>query len=125
MTRILKRLISSLLIVCLAGLGLPVHAGMLPADAANPERLRVLTVLERSDVQAALQVHGVSSADVKARVAAMTDDEVTQLAGQIDSLPAGGSDVLTIILVVFIVLLITDLLGLTHIFPFTSKSAKK
>jgi hypothetical protein len=125
MTGILKRLISSLLIVCLAGLGLPVHAGMLPTDAANPERLRVLTVLERSDVQAALQAHGVSSADVKARVAAMTDDEVAQLAGQIDSLPAGGSDVLTIILVVFIVLLITDLLGLTHIFPFTSKSAKK
>jgi Family of unknown function (DUF6627) len=125
MTRILKRLISSLLIVCLAGLGLPVHAGMLPTDAANPERSRVLTVLERSDVQAALQAHGVNPADVKARVAAMSDDEVAQLAGQVDSLPAGGSDVLTIILVVFIVLLITDLLGLTHIFPFTSKSAKK
>jgi hypothetical protein len=125
MTRIFKRLISSLLIVCLAGLGLPVHAGMLPTDAANPERSRVLTVLERSDVQAALQAHGVSPADVKARVAAMSDDEVAQLAGQIDSLPAGGSDVLTIILVVFIILLITDLLGLTHIFPFTSKSAKK
>jgi hypothetical protein len=123
--RTFKRLISSLLIVCLAGLGLPVHAGMLPTDAANPERSRVLTVLERSDVQAALQAHGVSPADVKARVAAMSDDEVAQLAGQIDSLPAGGSDVLTIILVVFIILLITDLLGLTHIFPFTSKSAKK
>ena len=123
--RTFKRLVSSLLIVCLAGLGLPVHAGMLPTEAANPERSRVLTVLERSDVQAALQAHGVSLADVKARVAAMTDDEVTQLAGQIDSLPAGGSDLLTIILVVFIVLLITDLLGLTHIFPFMSKSAKK
>ena len=123
--RTFKRLISSLLIVCLAGLGLPVHAGMLPTDAANPERSRVLTVLERSDVQAALQAHGVSPVDVKARVAAMSDDEVAQLAGQIDSLPAGGSDVLTIILVVFIILLITDLLGLTHIFPFTSKSAKK
>jgi hypothetical protein len=123
--RTFKRLVSSLLIVCLAGLGLPVHAGMLPTDAANPERSRVLTVLERSDVQAALKAHGVSTADVKARVAAMTDDEVAQLAGQIDSLPAGGSDLLTIILVVFIVLLITDLLGLTHIFPFTSKSAKK
>jgi len=123
--RTFKRLVSSLLIVCLAGLGLPVRAGMLPTEAANPERSRVLTVLERSDVQAALQAHGVSLADVKARVAAMTDDEVTQLAGQIDSLPAGGSDLLTIILVVFIVLLITDLLGLTHIFPFTSKSAKK
>jgi hypothetical protein len=125
MTRTFKRLISSLLIVCLAGLGLPVHAGMLPTDATKPERARVLTVLERSDVQAALQAHGVSPADVKVRVAAMTDDEVVQLAGQIDSLPAGGADVLGVILAVFIILLITDIVGWTHIFPFTQKSAKK
>ena len=123
MIRLFKRLLSSLLIVCLAGLGLPVRAGMLPTDAANPARARVLTVLERSDVQAQLQAKGVSQADVKARVAAMSDDEVAQLAGQIDSLPAGGSDVLTIILVAFLVLLILDLLGVTHIFPFT-KSLK-
>jgi hypothetical protein len=124
MTRLFKRLLSSLLIVCLAGLGLPVHAGMLPTGAANPERARVLTVLERSDVQAQLQANGVNPADVKARVAAMTDDEVAQLAGQIDSLPAGGTDVLGVILVVFLVLLITDILGFTKIFPFT-KSVKK
>jgi uncharacterized protein DUF6627 len=124
MTRLFKRLLSSLLIVCLAGLGLPVHAGMLPTDAANPARARVLTVLERSDVQAQLQANGVSPADVKARVAAMSDDEVAQLAGQIDGLPAGGTDVLGFILVVFVILLITDILGFTHIFPFT-KSVKK
>ena len=123
MTRMLKRLLSALLVVCLAGLGLPVRAGMLPTGAANPERARVLTVLERSDVQSGLQAHGVSPADVKARVAAMTDDEVAQLAGQIDSLPAGRADALTIILVAFIILLITDIIGWTHIFPFT-KSLK-
>jgi len=124
MTRLFKRVLSSLLIVCLAGLGLPVHAGMLPTEAANPARARVLTVLERSDVQAQLQANGVSPADVKARVAAMSDDEVAQLAGQIDGLPAGGTDVLGFILVVFVILLITDILGFTHIFPFT-KSVKK
>jgi uncharacterized protein DUF6627 len=124
MPRLFKRLLSSLLIVCLAGLGLPAHAGMLPTDAANPARARVLTVLERSDVQAQLQANGVSPADVKARVAAMSDDEVAQLAGQIDGLPAGGTDVLGFILVVFVILLITDILGFTHIFPFT-KSVKK
>ena len=124
MTRLFKRLLSSLLIVCLAGLGLPVQAGMLPTDAVNPGRVRVLNVLERSDVQAQLQANGVSPADVKARVAAMSDDEVAQLAGQIDSLPAGGTDVLGFILVVFIILLITDILGFTKIFPFT-KSVKK
>jgi uncharacterized protein DUF6627 len=124
MTRLCKRLISSLLIVCLAGLGLPVHAGMLPTEAANPARASVLTVLERSDVQAQLRANGVNPGDVKARVAAMTDDEVAQLAGQIESLPAGGTDVLGFILVVFVILLITDILGFTHIFPFT-KSVKK
>ena len=124
MIPLFKRLLSTLLIVCLAGLGLPVHAGMLPTEAANPDRSRVLTVLERTDVQAALQAHGVSTADVKARVVAMTDDEVAQLAGQIDAAPAGGTDVLGFILVVFIILLITDILGFTHIFPFT-KSVKK
>ncbi|HJY79336.1 MAG TPA: PA2779 family protein [Burkholderiales bacterium] len=123
MTQPFKRLVSMILVVCLAGLGLPVNAGMLPTDAANPERLRVLNVLERGDVQAQLQTRGVDPAQVKARVAAMTDEEVAQLAGQIESLPAGGSDALTIILVAFLILLILDILGVTHIFPFT-KSLK-
>jgi hypothetical protein len=96
---------------------------MLPTDAANPERSRVLNILDREDVLAGLKAHGVTPTDVKARVAAMTDDEVAQLAGQIDSLPAGGSDALTIIVVAFLILLILDIIGVTHIFPFT-KSLK-
>jgi hypothetical protein len=120
MFRSLKRLISGLLIVCLAGLGLPVHAGMLatPAGAGESERGQVLSILDRHEVRAGLEARGVSAAEVKARVAAMSDDEVAQLAGQLDSLPAGG-DVLGILLTVFIVLLITDILGFTKIFPFT------
>jgi hypothetical protein len=55
----------------------------------------------------------------RARVAALTDEEAATLAGRIDQLPAGSSDILGILLVVFIVLLITDILGLTKIFPFT------
>lgn len=110
-----KRLLSSLLIVCLAGLGLPVQAGMLPVDA---DRVHIYSVLDREDVRTQLEARGVNPADVKARVAAMTDEEAAQLAGQIDSLPAGG-DVLGVLLTVFIVLLITDILGFTKIFPFT------
>jgi hypothetical protein len=48
----------------------------------------------------------------------MTDDEVRSIAGRIDSLPAGG-DVLGILFTVFIVLLVTDILGFTKVFPFT------
>jgi predicted small lipoprotein YifL len=120
MKRTFQRFLASLLIVCLAGLGLPVQAGMLPTEAAvtNPDRTHIFSVLDRQDVRAQLQAHGVSSADVKARVAAMTDEEVRALAGQIESLPAGG-DILGVILIVFLVLLLTDILGFTKIFPFT------
>jgi hypothetical protein len=119
MIRAFKRSISSLLIVCLAALGLPAQAGMLPTQAQSAEHSRVLIVLDREDVRVQLQAHGVSPAEVRARVAAMTDDEVAQLAGQIDSLPAGGVDALGFILTVFVVLLITDILGFTKVFPFT------
>ena len=118
--RAFKRLLSSLLIVCLAGLGLPAHAGMLATEAgvSDVARTQVLSVLDRQEVRAQLEAHGVNPAEVKARVAAMTDAEVAQLAGQIESLPAGG-DVLGVLLTVFVILLITDILGFTKIFPFT------
>jgi hypothetical protein len=121
MTRFFKRFLAGTLMVCLAGAGLPVQAGMLPAA---PERAQILSLLDREEVRTQLQAHGVSPAEVKARVSAMTDDEVAQLAGQLESLPAGGADVLGVILAVFIILLITDILGFTKVFPFT-KSIKK
>src|SRR5438874_12772057 len=121
MKRTFQRFLASLLIVCLAGLGLPVQAGMLPTEATvtNPDRAQILSVLDREDVRLQLQAHGVSPADVKARVAAMSDEEARTLAGQIESLPAGGADVLGVLLIVFLVLLLTDILGFTKIFPFT------
>ena len=48
----------------------------------------------------------------------MTDAEIAQLNQRIDQMPAGG-DVLSIIFTVFIILLITDILGFTKVFPFT------
>ena len=121
MTRAFRRFLSSMLIVCLAGSSLPLQARMLPTDAG---RAQIFGLLVRDDVRTQLQARGVDPAEVKARVAAMTDDEVAQLAGQIEALPAGGADVLGVILAVFIILLITDILGFTKVFPFT-KSVKK
>jgi hypothetical protein len=85
----------------------------------SADRDRLASMLDRADIVAQLELHGVNSADVKARVAALTDDEAAQLAGKMDSLPAGG--LLELILIAFLVLVITDLLGYTHIFPFTKK----
>lgn len=118
----LRRVIASLLVISIAGLGLPLpaQAGMLGTEVVvqSAQRDRIATFLEREDVRQQLQANGVSPAEVKARVAALTDEEAAQLAARMDSLPAGG-DVLGVLLVVFLVLLLTDILGFTKIFPFT------
>lgn len=119
----LRRLIASLLVVSIAGMGLPLpaHAGMLGTDAAVSaqagERERITSFLERADVRAQLEAQGVDPAAVKARVAALSDEEAAELAAHMDSLPAGG--VLGLLLLVFVILLITDILGFTKVFPFT------
>jgi len=116
----LRRLIASLLVICIA-VPLPSQAAMLATDAslAAVQRDQVTRVLERADIQARLAALGVDADAVKSRVAALTDDEVAQLAAQIDNLPAGGDGIIGAIVLIFIILLITDILGLTKIFPFT------
>jgi len=119
----LRRLVASLLIVSIAGIGLPLpaQAGIVSTDTAlaSAERDRIASMLDRADVRAQLEAYGVRAADVKARVAALTDEEAAQLAGKLDRLPAGGDGIIGALLLIFIVLLITDILGLTKVFPFT------
>lgn len=91
-------------------------------QAADEARQRLAALLARDDVAAALQGHGVDAVQARARVDSLSDAEVQQLAGQIDQLPAGG-DVLGIALFVFLVLLFTDIMGYTDIFPFVKKTA--
>src|SRR3954463_5080025 len=118
----MRRFLSIVLIVSTAGMALPLpaQAGMLPTDAVTKER--ITGFLDRSDVRAKLESMGVNPADAKARVAALSDDEATQLAAKIDQLPAGadaGGALIGALLIIFIVLLITDILGVTKVFPFT------
>lgn len=91
------------------------------SQTAQENRERVRAFFDREDVQAQLQSRGVSSADAKARVAALTDQEVASVADHIDSLPAGGTDILGFFLLIFVILLITDILGLTKVFHFTRR----
>jgi hypothetical protein len=112
-----RRSIASLLILALA-MPLPLQAGMVTTESLL-ERERIATMLERADVQAQLQAHGVSPGEVKARAAALTDAEAAELAARIDELPAGGVSILGAVLLVFLVLLLTDILGYTKVFPFT------
>jgi hypothetical protein len=88
------------------------------AGAPTAEHERLHAALDRADLAAALQARGVAVDELRARVNALTDAEAAQLTAQIDAAPAGG-DVLGIIFTIFIVLLVTDILGFTKVFPFT------
>lgn len=81
------------------------------------DRAALLQTVQRADVQKQLLHMGVNSADIESRISQMTAEEVAQLNQQINELPAGG-DVLGIIVLIFIVFVVTDVIGATDIFPF-------
>ncbi len=119
----IRRFIASLLVVSMTGLALPLpsQAAVVATEAAlaAAQRDRAAALLDRGDVRTQLEAHGVRPAELKARVAALTDEEAAQLVGQLERLPAGGEGIVGALVIVFLVLLITDLLGLTKVFTFT------
>lgn len=119
-----RRTIATVAAVCVLGtsLPLPAQADMVGTDEiaqqTAPAQERLSQLLARDDVRNALVARGVDPGEVQARVNALTDDEAQFLAQRLDQLPAGG-DVIGVILFIFVLLLITDILGLTKVFPFT------
>lgn len=89
------------------------------ASHAQQNRAKVAAALERPEVMEQLERLGVNRDDAQARVAALTDEEAASMASQIDSLPAAGADIVGALVLIFVVLLVTDILGLTKVFPFT------
>lgn len=103
----MKRLLG-LLLIGLA-LALPqAYAGMIATDAAQDERSRVKAMLDRPEVVQELRKMGVPPSEAAARVDAMNDAEVRQIAGRLDSLPAGGqmSNQNLLLLIIIILLLV-------------------
>ncbi len=94
------------------------------AQTAERARARVDAFLAREEVQGRLEALGVDPAQARLRVAGLSDTEAQRLAQEIDALPAGGADVLAVILIVFLVLLFTDIMGYTDVFPFVKKTAR-
>lgn len=82
-------------------------------------RATLLAALDRSEVAEALANRGLSVEQARDRVAALTDAEALQLAQRIDDAPAGQGEIISTIVFIFVLLLITDILGFTKIFPFT------
>jgi hypothetical protein len=123
-----KRLFSAFLVASILFTGSiqTVQAAMISAEQVaessitsqgNQDRTLIVAALSREDVQAALVARGIDPAQAQDRVAALTDEEASMVASQLDTAPAGG--IIGAIVLVFLVLLLTDILGFTKIFPFT------
>lgn len=92
-----------------------------PADTAAAERAKIDAFLDRDAVQAQLAALGVDPAEAKARVAALSDEEIAAIAGELEQLPAGEGFFTTAAIiagVALLVLLITDIAGITNVFTF-------
>ena len=131
-----KRLrpISLLLVVCFLQFHLPVPiaqarmidtASVLAAQEDGAARDQIEMFLTRDDVREVMRSYGVDADEALQRVASLTDVEVQQLQDRIGQLPAGGDAVGSIVgaaVFIFIVLLMTDLLGLTNGFTFVNRN---
>jgi hypothetical protein len=111
----------------------PLLAAMVPTEAIidsnNAEEARdyLKNLIFRNEIRRSLISHGIDPNEAKARVDSLSDSEAIAVADRIENLPAGGGAIGVIVgaaLIVFLVLLITDILGYTDVFPFV-KAQKK
>ena len=127
------RLIAYPMAIVMAVTSLPLHAAnaaivttdeIIETSGAAADRTRVQEFLKRQEVRQQLESFGVDADEAAARVGSLSDYEIARIAGRIDQLPAGQNAIAAIVgaaVLIFIVLLITDLLGLTDVFPFVRK----
>jgi hypothetical protein len=90
-------------------------------EKANRER--VAAFMGREDVQQVMIQNGVDAVEAQKRVDSLSNEELTKIANSMEQLPAGGDAVGAVVgaaVFIFVVLLITDLLGLTHVFSFVN-----
>ncbi len=119
--RRMSRWVSLLAITAFLGLGLqmPAYAAIVDTDATigAEKASQAHQLLARQDVRDQLVKMGVNPDDAMDRINNMSDQEIAALNGKLDQLPAGG-DVLSTVALIFLVLLFTDIMGYTDIFPF-------
>ncbi len=98
-------------------------------EAVAPEagRDRIRAFLERSEVRDQLEALGVDADEARARVAGLSDAEVAEVAGRLDSLPAGGdlAGVLLVIAAVFLILILLDYAGVVDLFPWVNDPPRR
>ncbi len=131
-----KRVVAAAMAILMAMTSIPIgiaNAEMVTTDKvieqynSTEDRTRVMDFMLREDVQQQMTLLGVDPEEAARRVASLSDEEIQQIAGRLEEMPAGEGGVGIVvgaILIIFLVLLVTDLLGYTDIFPFVKKKAE-
>jgi hypothetical protein len=121
---LLRRPIAIFLSILLALMPmLPAQAAMIGnqqivnQDQSHQTRTDLQQLFEQETARQQLQAWGVNPDQIRSRIDSLTDAELARINQQVNDLQAGGS-VLGILLVIFIVFVITDVIGATDIFPF-------
>lgn len=102
---------------------LPAQAAMvgtptvIQSEVAKVDRQQLAEMLQREEIRQQLVDMGVDPAMASQRIASLTDAEVASLNQRLQEMPA-GSDVVGILLLLFIIFVITDIIGATDVFPF-------
>jgi Family of unknown function (DUF6627) len=103
---------------------LPAQAGMvdngriISEQQATLDSESILAMLDQEVTRQQLESWGVNPEMARERINSLTGEELANLNRQLNEVKAGGDGVLGILLVIFIVFVITDVLGATDIFPF-------
>ena len=129
--RVIAALVAAALIASVLSPYQPALAGMVTTEQVvesagiYEDRARVQAYLDRDEVRRQIEALGVDPGEAAARIDTLSDAEIAEIADRIDRLPAGQDAVGAIVgaaLLVFIVLLITDILGYTDVFPFVQSA---
>ena len=91
---------------------------LLQSQQVQADRAELMELFDRDDVRAQLVDMGVDVDAAKVRVSQLTGAELASVSQHMADLPAGGNAVLGVLLTLFIVFVITDVIGATDIFPF-------
>jgi hypothetical protein len=121
MQRTLAWILSALLMIlplvpaqaAMVGTGEIVATPSLRAEESTLRRF-----LEQEDARQQLQAWGVSPASLDARINSLSDSELARINQGIENLHAGGTSVLGVLVLIFVIFVITDVIGATDIFPF-------
>lgn len=97
---------------------------VMEASQGQEARTRIKQLIEHEDVRRALINQGIDPREAGARIDSLSDTEAIRVGDKLDQLPAGSGALevfLIVSLIAFIILLITDIMGYTDIFPFVKK----